>query len=69
MAEKSYSFEDSCLKKILCDFFNSPAVPIVPLFLLANKGNQLITDDDVRKWIADKKTNTGEFNYLFIPKQ
>lgn len=36
---------------------------------LANKENQLITDADIRKWIADKKTNTGEFNYLFIPKQ
>ena len=36
---------------------------------LANKENQLITDADIRKWLADKKTNTGEFNYLFIPKQ
>jgi FkbM family methyltransferase len=36
---------------------------------LANKENQLITNADIRKWIADKKTNTGEFNYLFIPKQ
>jgi len=36
---------------------------------LANKKNQLVTDIDIKKWIADKQSNVSEFNYLFIPKQ
>jgi FkbM family methyltransferase len=35
---------------------------------VANKEKELVTDADIRNWIADKKTKTGEFNYLFIPK-
>ncbi len=36
---------------------------------LANKEKRLITETDVRKWLADKHSDTSEFNYLFIPKQ
>lgn len=37
---------------------------------LANKENQLITETDIKKWLADKQSsNKNEFNYLFIPKQ
>lgn len=36
---------------------------------LANKEGRLITSADIQIWIADKKTNMSEFNYLFIPKE
>jgi FkbM family methyltransferase len=36
---------------------------------LASKEGRLITSADIQNWIANKKTNMNEFNYLFIPKQ
>jgi FkbM family methyltransferase len=36
---------------------------------LANKENRLITDIDIKKWLADKQSDSIEINYLFIPKQ
>jgi FkbM family methyltransferase len=36
---------------------------------LANKENKLVTDTDIKKWLADKQSNMYDFNYLFIPKQ
>ncbi|HNW44190.1 MAG TPA: FkbM family methyltransferase [Elusimicrobiales bacterium] len=36
---------------------------------LANKAGTPVKPADVKKWVADKKTATGEFNYIFLPKQ
>jgi FkbM family methyltransferase len=36
---------------------------------LANGENRLITSSDISTWIANKRSNVSEFNYLFIPKQ
>jgi FkbM family methyltransferase len=76
MSPRPTWFIEVCLSEFHPGKFNPNYADIFNLFRmngyevrLANKENRLITEADVKKWLADKHSDTSEFNYLFIPKQ
>lgn len=76
MSPRPTWFIEICLNEFHPEKLNPDYAATLDLFWrnnyevrLANKGKRLITPGDVKKWVADKKTNMTEFNYLIMPKR
>jgi FkbM family methyltransferase len=68
-------FIEICLNEFHPGNFNKDYAATFELFWghgyevrLANRQCRLITPADIQNWLRDRKTDTSEFNYLFIPK-